>query len=384
MVKLIATPSHRPAEDLEADFRRRPTMWIGGARDALMQMVHFFLQEALDGLVTAIQIEILSDWEFTVTGHYSANDKLEGGEDLYKDVRKLLDSLYEFSPFLDIAWSMRVINLASRHLELAIHHEDALRICTYEHGKLTSERVEATEESPGNVSVSFHCVVDHETIHDIEGQDFDYDAITGRLQQKASLINNLRIEFVDRRESKVRNVFQYPDGLPSFLHRLSVINHRGFDSLNGSMLLNAMSPEDEIVEFRLDYAFQFGGWRPNLTGVISFCNARQMIYHGVHVEAFLDALADVINSFAQQFDNPCYTTPFQPVKSEQVAARIGAIISIWHPHQESDNSMAWSLTNPEIRKPIYGAIHRVFTEWGKEHLNEMKDIVFWHCPPGQE
>jgi DNA gyrase/topoisomerase IV subunit B len=372
MVRIIRTELNGTVEQFAEAIRKRPGLYAASIRDVMLRFVCLFMQQALDGECESIRVDILSKTEFHVSGMSATTDGA-AAEQTYRDLRSLLIEPHYFSEYLDRWGGLFTAAFASDHLSLQVRCADNLWECVFEYGNLIKERHELHSQQDG-LFIEFHCTATHERLHNLVGGDFDYDAVAGLLQRYAFVIPNLRIMLHDHRIG-CENTWQYPQGLRSYLHRQGVVRHRRLEIFANSASLQGQTEDGQTVDFRLDYAYHWGTW----AGLMSFSNADEMLCHGVHVDAFLEAMAAVINEYAATLENPCYTRPFVPIEAKDVGERTTAIISVWHPSPQSDNSMGWRLTNPEIREPIYQTVYRAFKAWADEHPREMQSVVFGFC-----
>lgn len=215
-------------EGLDA-VRKRPGMYIGstderGLHHLVFEIVDNAVDEALSGYGNEIKVTIHKDNSISVedsgrgipTGmHSSGVSTIEVIFTVLHAGGKFGQGGYKTSGGLH-GVGASVVNALSEWMDVTIFRDGQTYFQRFEAGGKpvgSLEKLKATRKSGSRI----HFKPDETIFSSIT---FDYETISERLRESAFLLKNLYIELEDKRTDK-KEVFQYPDGLKSFVDYLN-------------------------------------------------------------------------------------------------------------------------------------------------------------------
>ncbi|RWZ60375.1 DNA topoisomerase IV subunit B [Halobacillus fulvus] len=285
-------------EGLEA-VRKRPGMYIGSTdHRGLHHLVHEIVDNAVDEALAGF------GQEMTVTlhkdGSVSVQDEARGMPTGMHQTGKptpevILTVLHAGGKFGQGGYKSSgglhgvgasVVNALSEWLEVRICRDGEKYYQRFENGgtPVTSlEHQGATRKS--GTTIRFK---PDSTIFSVT--KFNFETLSERLREAAFLLKGFRIILVDERQSeKVKEVYQYDDGIESFV---SYLNEEK-DTLHP-----VVSFEGEHAEIEVDFAFQFNdGFAES---ILSFVNNVRTKDGGTHESGAKTAVTRVFNDYARR------------------------------------------------------------------------------------
>ncbi|MGP4075206.1 DNA topoisomerase IV subunit B [Halobacillus sp. K22] len=118
---------------------------------------------------------------------------------------------------------------------------------------------------------------------------FSFETLSERLKEAAFLLKGFRINLIDERNEKVKEVYQYNDGIESFV---SYLNEEK-DTLHP-----VVSFEGSYKDIEADFAFQFNdGFAEN---ILSFVNNVRTKDGGTHESGAKTAITRIFNDYARR------------------------------------------------------------------------------------
>ncbi len=198
----------------------------------------------------------------------------------------------------------------------------------------------------------------------VEGTEFDYDTIAGRLREMAFLNRGLEIFLTDERGPEpVSESFQYKGGLIDFVKHLN--------SKREPLHAHVIDLLDSGTEAELELAMQ---WTTSYNeSVLSFANTINTHEGGTHEEGFRKALTKAINEFARSKNLLKEKDP--NLTGEDVREGLTAVISVRVRSPQFEGQTKTKLGNTEIRSYVEKALNRRLPEWLERYAPEARRIV---------
>ena len=237
--------------------RKRPSMYIGttgqrGLHHLVYEVVDNSIDEALAGFCGKIKIEIMPDNRVCVTDDGRGipvdkhpTEKIPGVEVAMTMLHaggKFDRSSYKVSGGLH-GVGVSVVNALSEYLEVEVSRDGQIHHQRYQRGiKATKLKVIGKTKKSGT-KVTFR---PDQKIFDT--LDFDFDGMSNRFRELAFLNAGLKITFIDEREQKRKEIYQYSGGIKSFVEYLNE---------NRKPLHKPICLEKEIAPTVVEIAMQF-------------------------------------------------------------------------------------------------------------------------------
>ncbi|WP_042144621.1 DNA topoisomerase IV subunit B [Paucisalibacillus sp. EB02] len=283
-------------EGLEA-VRKRPGMYIGstdhrGLHHLVFEIVDNAVDEALAGYGNVIKVKIHNDNSISVedSGRGIPSGKHSSGKSTMEVIFTILHAGgkfgqggYKTSGGLH-GVGASVVNALSEWLEVTSHRDGESFFQRFENGGKpigTIKKIGTTRKTGSLIHFKPDPSIFSTTV-------FSFETISERLREAAFLLKGLRIELTDER-TEVTEVYEYPDGLKSFVHYLN----------EDKDTLHEVVPFDgEQQEIEVEFAFQFNdGFSENM---LSFVNHVRTKDGGTHESGAKTAITRIFNDYARR------------------------------------------------------------------------------------
>ena len=362
-------------EGLEA-VRRRPGMYIGstgekGLHHLVWEIVDNSIDEALAGVCTHIEVEILPD------GFVSIEDNGRGvptgihkktGESAAEAVFTILHaggkfdgSSYKVSGGLH-GVGASVVNALSEKLEVVIKRDGKIFKQEYARGKRLYKLKIIGESEDHGTKVTFK--PDAEIFKDT--QTFVYETIRSRMQQSAFLNKGLRISLTDSRNpDHIKKVsYCYEGGIKEYVAFLN--NNKSSNPIHNNIFYIQKTVDKVEVEIAMQYTDDYN------SSIYSFINNIHTPEGGTHEEGFRNALTRVLNTYGK--NNNIFRKD-ESLTGDDVREGLTAIICCKHPDPQFEGQTKMKLGNTEVRKITSQVLSDGLDAFLKENPQNARDII---------
>lgn len=362
-------------EGLEA-VRRRPGMYIGstgerGLHHLVWEIVDNSIDEALAGVCTHIEIEILPEGFISITdngrGVPTAIHK-KTGESAAEAVFTILHAggkfdgnSYKVSGGLH-GVGASVVNALSEKLKVVIKRDGKVFEQEYERGKrLYKLRVVGETEEHGT-KVTFK--PDAEIFRDTT--TFVYETIRSHIQQSAFLNRGLRLTLTDYRNPghEKKASYCYEGGIIEYVAFLN--SNKSSNPIHQKIFYVSKTIDKVEVEIAMQYTDDYN------SSIYSFINNIHTPEGGTHEEGFRNALTRVLNTYGKV--NNIFRKD-ESLTGDDVREGLTAIISCRHPDPQFEGQTKAKLGNTEVRKITSQVLSDGLDAFLKENPQSAKDIV---------
>jgi topoisomerase-4 subunit B len=352
-------------EGLDA-VRKRPGMYIGstderGLHHLVFEIVDNAVDEALSGYGNAIKVTIHKDNSISVsdkgrgipTGmHATGVPTIEVIFTVLHAGGKFGQGGYKTSGGLH-GVGASVVNALSEWMEVTVYRDGYTYVQRFENGGKPANTLEKGKPT-NRTGTRIHFKPDETVFTSIV---YDYETISERLRESAFLLKNLQIEVEDER-SEQREVFQYPDGLKSFV---DYVNEEK------DVLHEVAYFEGESNEIEVEFAFQFNdGYAESM---LSFVNHVRTKDGGTHEFGARTAITRTINEYARRAS--ILKEKDKNLEGSDVREGLTAIVSVRIPEDklQFEGQTKAKLGTPEARS----AVDQVVSEQLAYFLEENAD-----------
>lgn len=307
------------------NIQRRPGMYVGGTGlDALHHLAYEIIDNAVDealaGACTLIQVEIHPDGSLTVTDNGRGIPVGMHAEKGRPTLELVFTELHAGGKFKEGSYStsgglhgvgIKATNALSEWLEVRVRRNGVIYCQRHENG-LPVTPVVILDPNTGNQigivgqdgeekAVKKHAVKKLGTGTSITFKpnprymditEFDFDAMSRRLQVIAFLLPGVTVEFKDSRKKKAREkTYRYNGGLVEYVNWLN----EGRKTIHRQPIEVSGSQNGTSVEV----VFQ---WHTSVddSEIVSFVNTIPTPDGGKHVAGFKSAITKAINQFATE------------------------------------------------------------------------------------
>ncbi len=362
-------------EGLEA-VRKRPGMYIGstgerGLHHLVWEIVDNSIDEALAGICTHIEVEILPDGFISVTdngrGVPTAIHK-KTGESAAEAVFTILHaggkfdgSSYKVSGGLH-GVGASVVNALSEKLKVIIRRDGQIYQQEYERGKRLYKLKVVGETEEHGTQVIFK--PDAEIFRDTT--TFVYETIRSHLQQSAFLNKGLRLTLTDSRNPEhIKKVsYCYEGGIIEYVAFLN--SNKSSNPIHTNIFYVDKTIDKIEVEIAMQYTDDYN------SSIYSFINNIHTPEGGTHEEGFRNALTRVLNNYGKI--NNIFRKD-ESLTGDDVREGLTAIISCRHPDPQFEGQTKAKLGNTEVRKIASQVLTDGLDAFLKENPQVAKDIV---------
>ncbi|HUU28519.1 MAG TPA: DNA topoisomerase (ATP-hydrolyzing) subunit B [archaeon] len=351
--------------------RKRPGMYIGstgqrGLHHLVYEVVDNAIDEALAGYCRNIKIEIRQENEIRVTDDgrgipvdIHPTEKIPGLEVAMTMLHaggKFDRTTYKVSGGLH-GVGVSVVNALSEYLNVEVYRKGKIYQQEYSRGIKTSElKVIGTTQKTGTRvtfrpdSGIFDAII------------FDYEGLANRFRELAYLNAGIRIVFIDEREGKRKEVYEYSGGIKSFVDYLS----ENKKPLHKPIYL-AKEITPTVVEIALQYTESY------MEALYSYVNNINTHEGGTHLSGFKAALTRTLNDYAKK-NNLLKKADFT-LAGDDVREGLIAVISIKMFDPQFEGQTKTKLGNNEIKGVVETAVNEQLSIFLEENPAIARRII---------
>jgi DNA gyrase subunit B len=385
--------------DYPENIQRRPGMYVGGTGlDALhhlaYELVDNAVDEALAGACTHINVEVHRDGSMTVTDNGRGFPTGMHPEKKRPTLELVFTELHAGGKFKEGSYStsgglhgvgIKATNALSEWLEVRVQrngviyaqrHEDGLPSTPVEIRDPATDKVVAQVGQNGEAkAIKAHANKKLDTGSSITFKpnsrflditDFDYDALTRRLQVIAFLLPGVTVELTDSRKKKKRTKrFRYDGGLIEYVKWLN----------EGRRPVHRVPVEvqGEQNSVAVDVVLQ---WHTSVddSEIVSFVNTIPTPDGGKHVAGFKSAVTKAINQFASE-KKLTKSKGEASIRGSDTLAGLTAVIKISmnDPHFTSQTKTC--LASDQVQGIVYSIVYEGLLELLRKKISLGKTIV---------
>lgn len=364
-------------EGLEA-VRKRPGMYIGstgprGLHHLVYEIVDNSIDEALAGVCTHIEVEILPDNIITVR---------DNGRGIPTDINEktglpavtvVLTVLHAGGKFGGSGYKVSgglhgvgssVVNALSEWLEVEVTRNGHIYSQRFERGYAVNDLKiigDADKDAHGTF-ISFKA--DGDIFKDTT--EYDYEVLERRLREQAFLNAGLSISLKDKRsEDGQSEVYCYEGGIRSFVEYIN--KSRGYTPIQDEVIHLSTTKDDRSAEVAICYTENY-----NET-LLSFANNINTIDGGTHETGFKTALTRVFNDYGKKFnilkDND------KKLSGEDVREGLTAVISVKLTEAQFEGQTKGKLGNTDITGLVSSMLYEKLMTYFEENPATAKSLL---------
>ncbi|WP_440895534.1 DNA topoisomerase IV subunit B [Amphibacillus sp. Q70] len=325
---LYTDESIQVLEGLEA-VRKRPGMYIGstdarGLHHLVYEIVDNAVDEALAGFGEKITVTIHEDNSISVTDqgrgmpiglHQSGKSTPEVILTVLHAGGKFGEGGYKTAGGLH-GVGASVVNALSEELIVTIHRDGKIMEQTFINGGMaasTLKQIGTTKKTGTTIRFKPDTTIFSTTT-------FQFGNLSERLREAAFLLKGIEIVLNDQRQG-ITDVYQYPDGLKSFIEYLNEEK----DTLHSVVNFEGTQQDIEV-----DFAFQFNdGYAENM---LSFVNSVRTKDGGTHESGAKAAVTRVFNEYARK--NNLLKEKDKNLEGNDIREGFTAIVSVRIPEEK--------------------------------------------------
>ena len=344
--------------------RKRPGMYIGstgprGLHHLVYEVVDNSIDEALAGYCTHIEIDINAEGSVTVTDDgrgIPTDTHPTTGKSALETVMTVLHAGgkfggggYKVSGGLH-GVGISVVNALSEWVEVTVWRDKKVHTQRFERGvPVTDLTVKPAQQSQTGTSVSFK--PDQQIF--VNGIEFEYNILVGRLRELAYLNAGVKITFTDHRVSPSRvESFCYEGGIREYVAYMT----REKDPLHQEIIYVEGERNGVQVEVALQWCVD--AYSDNLLG---FANNIRTIDGGTHLEGLKTVLTRTMNIVARKRNKLKDNDP--NLGGENVREGLTGVISVKVPEPEFEGQTKTKLGNTEVRGIVDSLVGEVLNEY---------------------
>jgi len=367
-------------EGLEA-VRKRPDMYIGDTNDyglhhLVYEVVDNSIDEVQNGHATFVRITLNADGSCSVLDngrgipvdmHKEENmpavelvmTKLHAGGKFDGDNYKVSGGLHGVG--------VSCVNALSEWMEVEVYRDRQAHRIRFEKGE-TAQKLRtlgATDQKGTKVTFKPDPTIMSVTT-------FNAERLATRFRELAYLNPGVTIEFKDARQGEADpTVFQFPDGLKSFVKHLS----------EGKEMV-----QPEPIYFRADRIIEREGSKPLVYDVevslayntsystieLSFANTIKTIEGGTHLSGFRTALTSALNNYGKKSG---VFKEGEQLTGEDCREGLVAAVSLRLPDPRFESQTKIKLSNKDAQTTVQQVTYDHLTRWLEENPSHAKSIV---------
>ncbi|MBO1004594.1 DNA topoisomerase IV subunit B [Pseudogracilibacillus auburnensis] len=358
-------------EGLDA-VRKRPAMYIGstdskGLHHLAYEIIDNAVDEALAGYGSEINVKIYKDNSMSIrdngrgipTGiHETGKPTTEVIFTVLHAGGKFGQGGYKASGGLH-GVGAAVVNALSEWLEVTTYRDGEKYYQHFEKGGKPSTSL----EKKGKTNQTGTMIRFKPDSSIFSTTDFKFETIADRLRESAFLFNNLKITFTDER-TNIEEVYEYNDGLISFIHYLN----EGKDALHDVISFSGNQQDIEV-----DFAFQFSD--SYVENMHSFVNHVRTKDGGTHEVGARAAITRTFNDYARR--NELLKEKDKNLDGNDIREGLTAIVSVRVPEEllQFEGQTKGRLGTTEVRSVVDSIVSEKLTFFLEENREITKSLL---------
>ena len=373
-------------EGLEA-VRKRPGMYIGstgprGLHHLVYEIVDNSIDEALAGVCTHIEVEILPDNVITVRDNGRGIPTGINEKTGLPAVTVVLTVLHAGGKFGGSGYKVSgglhgvgssVVNALSEWLEVEVTQNGHIYSQRFERGKPVNDLHIIGDSDGHGTFIKFKADADIFQ----ETTKYTFDILERRLREQAFLNAGLSISLADKRELSDRNsddkyeegehkgVYCYEGGIRSFVEFIN--KSRGLNPIQDEVIHISTTKDDKSAEVALCYT---DGYTETL---LSFANNINTIDGGTHETGFKTALTRVFNDYGKKFG--ILKDSDKKFTGDDVREGITAVISVKLTEAQFEGQTKGKLGNTEMTGVVSSLVYDKLMTYFEEHPAVAKTLL---------
>lgn len=373
-------------EGLEA-VRKRPGMYIGstgprGLHHLVYEIVDNSIDEALAGVCTHIEVEILPDNVITVRDNGRGIPTGINEKTGLPAVTVVLTVLHAGGKFGGSGYKVSgglhgvgssVVNALSEWLEVEVTQNGHIYSQRFERGKPVNDLHIIGDSDGHGTFIKFKADADIFQ----ETTKYTFDILERRLREQAFLNAGLSISLADKRELSDRNsddkyeegehkgVYCYEGGIRSFVEFIN--KSRGLNPIQDEVIHISTTKDDKSAEVALCYT---DGYTETL---LSFANNINTIDGGTHETGFKTALTRVFNDYGKKFG--ILKDSDKKFTGDDVREGITAVISVKLTEAQFEGQTKGKLGNTEMTGVVSSLVYDKLMTYFEEHPTVAKTLL---------
>lgn len=373
-------------EGLEA-VRKRPGMYIGstgprGLHHLVYEIVDNSIDEALAGVCTHIEVEILPDNVITVRDNGRGIPTGINEKTGLPAVTVVLTVLHAGGKFGGSGYKVSgglhgvgssVVNALSEWLEVEVTQNGHIYSQRFERGKPVNDLHIIGDSDGHGTFIKFKADADIFQ----ETTKYTFDILERRLREQAFLNAGLSISLADKRklsdrssddkyeEGEHKGVYCYEGGIRSFVEFIN--KSRGLNPIQDEVIHISTTKDDKSAEVALCYT---DGYTETL---LSFANNINTIDGGTHETGFKTALTRVFNDYGKKFG--ILKDSDKKFTGDDVREGITAVISVKLTEAQFEGQTKGKLGNTEMTGVVSSLVYDKLMTYFEEHPAVAKTLL---------
>lgn len=331
--------------------RKRPGMYIGttgprGLHHLVYEVVDNSIDEALAGYCTHIEVDINADGSVSVTddGRGIPTDvHPTTGKSALETVLTILHAGGKFgSGGYKVSGGLHgvgisVVNALSEWVNVTVWRNNKVHTQRYERGVPVTELASSPSQEDNKTGTRVAFLPDTEIF--IQGIEFDYSTLSGRLRELAYLNAGVKITFSDYRPEEPHiETYCYEGGIKEYVAYMC----REKETLHKDIIY--VSGEKNGITIEVAFQWCIDAYSDNILG---FANNIRTIDGGTHLEGLKAVLTRTLNNVARKRNKIKENEP--NLAGENVREGLTAVISVKVPEPEFEGQTKTKLGNTEVR-----------------------------------
>ncbi|MBU6998759.1 MAG: DNA topoisomerase (ATP-hydrolyzing) subunit B [Theionarchaea archaeon] len=353
-------------EGLDA-VRRRPAMYIGstdarGLHHLVYEVVDNSIDEALAGVCDEITVILHPNSSITVADN-GRGIPVETIEAYKKPALEIvMTTLHAGGKFDNRVYrvagglhgvGVSVVNALSEWLEVRVRRNGKIYYQKFERGTPLQEVAVIGTCSGTGTEITF---LPDSKIFDVIM--FDFNTLSGRLEELAYLNKGLKITLRDER-TQITRVFSYEGGIAALVDHLNETR----ETLHTTIYFER-EENDVLIQVALQYT---SGYAEH---ILSYANTIGTIEGGTHLSGFKAALTRAVNNYAKKNMKEGIK-----LSGEDVREGLTAVVSIKLPNPQFEAQTKIKLANREVEGLMDSVVYEKLYEYLEENPDVAKIVV---------